>query len=105
MRVDILRVRKGNQEKLLDGVFQNIDLRSQISGGAGKKPFLPFLSPTVVANQPSMDKFVKITKSAPSGRVSSEKEKQKLRFNPYSAKVSEGDKARQDWIAIGKEQK
>jgi hypothetical protein len=52
-----------------------------------------------------MDKFVKITKSAPSGRISSEKEKHKLRFNPYSAKGAEAEKARQDWIAIGKEQK
>jgi hypothetical protein len=52
-----------------------------------------------------MDKFVKITKSAPSGRVAPEKERQKLRFNPYSAKGAEAEKARQDWTAIGKEKK
>jgi hypothetical protein len=70
-----------------------------------KEAILPFPILTVVAKQPSMDKFVKITKSAPSGRVSSEKEKEKLRFNPYSTKGPEAERARQDWIAIGKEQK
>ena len=52
-----------------------------------------------------MDKFVTITKSNLSGKVVAEKEKHKLRFNPYGAKEVDAQKARDDWIAKGKEQR
>lgn len=52
-----------------------------------------------------MDKFVKITKANQSGKTTKEKDKQSVRYNPYGTRGAEGEQARQDWIALGKEQR
>jgi len=58
-----------------------------------------------VANGSRMDKFVKTTKPTPSGKAAPHSGKHHLRFSPYKLQEAEAERARQDWNAIGEEQR
>ncbi|PVG03449.1 BRCT domain-containing protein [Serendipita vermifera] len=52
-----------------------------------------------------MEKFLKITKSKPNGRVPREKDDHKNRFHPYSERVAAAQLARQEWFEMGQEKR
>ncbi|CAG8659170.1 638_t:CDS:2, partial [Acaulospora colombiana] len=56
-------------------------------------------------SQNIMEKFLKITKSKPNGRVPREKEDHKNRFHPYSERVASAQLARQEWFEMGQEKR